>query len=68
MLWVWNALKQGAAIPDAPNDLIIVSKMQREWMFQGKRTAKFPTFTFTALQCAFYENSQILEHNTSGTG
>ena len=25
-----NPLKQGAAIPDAPNDLVVVSKMQRE--------------------------------------
>ena len=28
-----NPLKQGTAIPDAPNDLVVVSKMPREWMF-----------------------------------
>ena len=41
-----NPLKQGAVIPDAPNDLVVVSKMQREWMFQGRMYSKISNVYF----------------------
>ena len=41
-----NPLKQGTAIPDAPNDLVVVSKMPREWMFQGRTYSKISNVYF----------------------
>ena len=41
-----NPLKQGTAIPDAPNDLVFVSKMPREWMFQGRTYSKISNVYF----------------------
>ena len=41
-----NPLKQGTAIPDAPNDLVVVSKMPREWMFQGRTYSKVSNVYF----------------------
>jgi hypothetical protein len=49
-----NPLKPGSAIPDAPNDLVVVSEMYREWSSKGERTAKFPTFTSIAPQQIFF--------------
>ena len=41
-----NPPKQGTAIPDAPNDLVVVSKMPREWMFQGRTYSKISNVYF----------------------
>ena len=41
-----NPLKQGTAIPDAPNDLVAFSKMPREWMFQGRTYSKISNVYF----------------------
>ena len=53
-----NPLKQDATNPETLNNLVIVSKLQRKWMF-GRTYSKISNVTFIATQPAFDGNDQI---------
>ena len=66
-----NPLRQRDRVPDPPNDLVIVSKMLREWTYQGQARSKIGNVYFHCnLRCIrrkeqnFESNqlSQILPH------
>ena len=41
-----NPLKPDGVIPETPNDLVVVSKMLREWMYQGVANSKVKNVYF----------------------
>ena len=58
-----NPLRQQDRIPDPPNDLVIVSKMLREWTYQGQARSKIGNVYFHCNLSCIRRKEQNFESN-----